>query len=114
MEVRVGNLELIESTSLLIPPDREVFLEFKTGTWLVKLQVVFVTDTEKPEAAYTVEAAGDHAVLILKNWSNSLAMGMEEPVPFGEADDKKLYFQCFGQALGKSRRLNLWFFRGDK
>jgi hypothetical protein len=110
MRVTIGGRELIHSFSLFVPSGNDAWIEFLAGTWNVRLQLVFEEDTENKEARFDLIGKGDHALLSVKNWSNSLPSAIEKPVSLGENDGRKIVFIFSGYAVGELKRFDLSFF----
>lgn len=111
VKIKIGGRQVIDTASLIVPKGEDAWLEFKAGTWDVKLRLVFV-DEDEGNSSWSISPAGDHAVITFTKWSSPLGLGIVEPATVGEADGRKLQFLCEGSSLGSAKKLDFQFFWG--
>ncbi len=110
MKIIIGGREQIASATLLVPDSNDAWLEFLAGSWKVKIRVTFIDDKDNPRQEFKLEGRGDHALMVIRNWNNSLPMGIDRPMDFGEVDGRKIVFLFTGYAFAGLKRLEFSFF----
>lgn len=114
--IRIGDKELVYSSSLIIPEGEGAGVSFKLGDWEIKFEIEFVSSPDKngPQEA-KLETTKDAVRLILINWNNALGTAIPEPTRIGETNDGRvLSFMVNHWLIGTIRRLDLQFLLGGR
>lgn len=114
--IRIGDKELVYSSSLIIPEGEEAWLSFKLDDWEINFKIIFVTSPDKtgPQEV-KLEAIQDTVHLSLINWNNSLGTAITKPTRIGETNDGRLLsFMANHWRIGTVHRLDLQFLLGGR
>ena len=96
---KIGNLEVIDTRTLIVPGKETVWLTLVAKGWPVKLNIVF--DPTAVEHGVRIEPQPDHARLVFAKWINSLGTATRTPVEIGtHSSGQKLYFMATHYLIG--------------
>ncbi|ANQ55811.1 MULTISPECIES: DUF6864 domain-containing function [Vibrio] len=114
--VSVGGLEVVFNQTLLVLEGEGAFIEFKAKNWDVKVKVIVSKDDSSSDSRYKFygdsEEGEEFGVIELINWKDSVGMGLDEKVRFGETEGQNLYLLVCGQKIGNVHKLDLQFSLG--
>lgn len=112
MKATIGKYTILDTQTLLVPPEQEIWLESTVLNWELKIKIIFIFDTENPDdTGYSIYGEEDYGVIALKNWTSS-AMSFPEPIQLGTNDDgRPVFTMIFGQTVQKITRLEVQFYK---
>lgn len=95
----IGNLEVIENFTFIVPPKESIWVSFSAKGWPVKLNIIF--DPFAQEQSVKVEPKKDHACITFSKWDNTLGSATRSPVELGShVNGEKLYFMATHYLIG--------------
>lgn len=114
--MKIGNKEIVHTTSLIIPKDEEAVIDFKVGNWEIELRLLFKIEKENTKKGIiSLEVTDKIPKLILTNWFNALGMATKMPIEFGTTDNgKKLYIMICHWYIGDVNKIDLQFLLGGE
>jgi hypothetical protein len=96
---KIGNLEIIDTRTLIVPGRESVWLTLVAKGWTVKLNILF--EPAAAEHGVRIEPQPDHARLVFAKWTNSLGTATKTPVELGtHSSGQKLYFMATHYVIG--------------
>jgi hypothetical protein len=111
MIARVGKHEVIHTQTLILPDGDDGWIEFDVGTWRARVKVRFESNNQEPvQQTLSIDAEGDHAILRLFNWRNSLGSATTKPVQFARmSGGASVSFMATHWYVGNVNRIDFQF-----
>ena len=104
--VRIGQADLMEHYSLLIPKGATAHIPVKVSGWQFDLEIEF--DDASDEAGVTVSPRGGGATITFRKWNNGLGTALTKPVTLAALQNgRKLAFMASNYAIGTTNKLDL-------
>lgn len=104
--VTIGEGELLNTYTLLIPRDKRACIPVDVNGWKFELGVKF--DNGAAEQGVDVVPDNHGATLVFRKWDNSLGTALLKPVRLATLDDgHELAFMASNYAIGETNRLDL-------
>ena len=106
-KVSIGQAELMEHYSLLIPKGEPVHIPVRLGQFTLGVDIEF--DDEQEEASVDVIPIGDYGVKItFIKWHSTLGTALAKPVPIADLPNgRKLLMMATNYAIGSTKKLDL-------
>ena len=106
-KVSIGQAELMEHYSLLIPKGEPVHIPVRLGQFTFGVDIEF--DDEQEEASVDVIPIGDYGVKItFIKWHSTLGTALAKPVPIADLPNgRKLLMMATNYAIGSTKKLDL-------
>lgn len=120
--IKIGELLLLQSHSLLIPKEQKATIELKTHEEDKPLYVVVNFDEtsssseEKPKTGLTVNGndEDDKAFVTFHNWNHPFGSALKEPVRFALSDDNAdIFLMASAKSSGSVYELTIQFLIED-
>lgn len=110
-EVNIGKSEVIFNNSFIVKDNTSANINIPLLGGLLKIEVVFMPKLEGEER--TAEWTFDEEKLkfVFKGWNSSTGTIIEDPLKFGEAKGKELYFQAAAYHIGNSNLVHLFILK---
>ena len=108
---KVGALEILFKTRLLLPIEEIAVIKFPIGETVVVLQIQFSDETsDDKKSEIQILGDGNNALIKFINWNNSLGTTTNEPAQFANTGDgKKIKFFASSHRNGLMNQLDLQF-----
>ena len=104
--VSIGQAELIEHYSLLIPKGEPVHIPVRLGQFAFGMDVEF--DDEQEEASVNVIPIGTGVKITFLKWDSALGTALDKPVTLADLPDgRKLLMMATNYAIGRTKKLDL-------
>lgn len=98
---KIGKLEIVDTRTLIVPPNEEVWMTIVAKGWTVKLNIVF--EPLGSEHGVRIEPQKDHARIVFSKWENTLGTATRVPAELGtHSSSEKLYFMAAHYLIGES------------
>lgn len=114
--MKIGDRDIVHTSSLIIPGGKDAWIEFNIGSWLVKVNVIFKdSDEEDKSGSIVIEAVEDYAKVTFFGWNNSLGSATVKPVNLGKTNEgQQLAFMATHWLVGSVNRLDMQFLLGGE
>ena len=104
--VSIGQAELVEHYSLLIPKGEPVHIAVRLGQLEFGLDIEF--DDEQEEASVEVLPVGTGVKITFLKWDSALGTALGRPVTLADLPDgRKLLMMATNYAIGGTKKLDL-------
>ena len=104
--VKIGDGDLLEYYTLLIPEDSTVRIPVDVKGWKFDLDIKF--DNTSEERGVDITKTDDGATLVFRKWDNSLGTALLKPHILATLQDgQKLAFMASNYAIGGTNKLDL-------
>lgn len=104
--VKIGEADLMEHYSLLIPTGATAHIPVKVNEWAFDLEIAFDNASEKKGIEVTPSDEG--VTITFRKWDSGLGTALKKPVTLAVLQDgRKLAFMASNYAIGTTNRLDL-------
>jgi len=110
--MKIGNRDIIYTTTLLVPKGEEAWIDFNVGAWEIKLNIVFEDSSEKKGKPFiTIEAEKDYGRIIFKDWTDGLGTASTEPMEIARTNEgRAITFLTALKQIGSVKEVHLQFY----
>ena len=111
IDVKNGDLTLVESDSVLVYEDKPIILTFDDQ---YKLSFLFSEDSTIKEYKINANPLTGGVEFNLINFNNPLGIAIGKPILFANADDKMIYVSVAVYSVGKAKVLHYNIYMGSE
>jgi len=111
MKAKVGKFEVINTQTLLINNNNDVWVEFAVMDWTLKLKITFENSSGATnESKFIIRDGGDHGVITFFNWNSTLGNSLNEPIDIAQTQGRDIYLMATSHKIGNILRLDIQFY----
>ena len=104
--VSIGQAELVEHYSLLVPKGEPVHIPVRLGKFVFGMDIEF--DDEQDESSVDVLPIDTGVKITFLKWNSALGTAFAEPVTLADLPDgRKLLMMATNQTIGGTKKLDL-------
>ena len=107
-KVKIGDLQVLYSTILVVPMGETAEIEIPIGTWNLKIELVFEDDDgDNKKSGLRVYPIEDKARILFMNWNNSIGTATIEPATLGHINTgQNISFLAANFRIGSVNKLD--------
>jgi len=115
LKVSIGGRKRIANFSLAIPKDEDAWIEFNSGDWELKFNLLINHESDlEGVTRVSCEGAQDHAKLVFKNLPTVSPMAFSSPLEVAFELGSTIVLLAHGQMVDNVALLNLDFFSVER
>lgn len=100
---KIGNLEFLNSRTLIIPPGDDAWITVDVMGWSMRLHLIFNQDAT--ESSIEISPHDGHAKMKFNAWASTLGTSMLKPLELAKhSNGRKIFFIAACYSIGESSK----------